>query len=309
MNEASSEHGSNHVIGIDRALVCAFDHLVTLAEVDPKTKRRKNQPCVPTGFRNIDQHIDGLWPGELTIVAGDHGVGKTSLAANLAISAAKQGVKVLFVSLGEPATTTAIRMCAAEGRMRVRDLLQGRIFQNDWETLADLANKLTMLDLHICDDLSLTPEELFSISHELVAGAARALVVIDGIECSTLFEFKHICDQSGQASIAAFLKRLARTIDSPVLATLDYRPGTRRRIRNYDDVFAVLPHGAGSMADSILHIDRSLAEDERNDPPRSTIARITIAKSHMCAPAEEKLTFMPECMRFMSFASDYPGTD
>ena len=290
---------------IDAALSDAFELVTQLAETDPQTRKRKKQLCIPTGFHNIDHHIDGLWPGELTVVTGAPGVGKSSFASNLSVSAAKQGARVLFVSLGACATTTVIQMCAAEGRMCARDLLTGHLSQDDWGSMADVSNKLSELDLFFCDDPFLTPEGLLTLSQNLAADADKLLVVIDGIEYLRVSGEDRIIDWPYTAgTTAVFLKNLARIINSPVLVTLNYGPSQRREIHNYEDVFAVLPPGAESAADSILHIDRYLVKGERNEFPLNTVAKITIAKSRMCSPTEDKLAFMPEWTRFMDYVDD-----
>ena len=295
---------------IDATLSEAFELVAQLAEAGTKTRGRKGRLCMPTGFHSIDQHIDGLWPGELTVVTGAPGVGKSSFASNLSVSAAKQGARVLFVSLGAPTTSTVIRMCAAEGRMRARDLLTGHLSQDDWSSMADASNRLSKLDLFICDDPFLSLEGLFALSQGLAADAGKLLVVIDGIEYLRVSGEDRIIDWPYTAGTAAvFLKSLARAINSPVLVTFNYGPSQRREIHSHEDVFAVLPPGAESAADSILHIDRCLAKGERNDFPSNIFARITIAKSRVCAPTEDRLAFIPEWARFMDYVGDHRTAD
>ncbi len=55
--------------------------------------------AVRTGFVELDFCVDGLFKQELVILAGRPGMGKSALALNIAINAARKGVKVVIVSL------------------------------------------------------------------------------------------------------------------------------------------------------------------------------------------------------------------
>ena len=303
MSDGSGSHAKSEKIS--DVLTNAFDLVTQLAEVDMKTRVRKRCLSIPTGFHNIDLHTSGLWPGELTVVTGGPGVGKTSFAANLAVNAAKLGSRVLLIALGTNAIETVIRMCAAEGRIEAGKLFNGRIDQDDWGSLADASNKLAKLDLYICDDAQATPEAIRSIALSASEGAERTLVVIDGTELVSLpdeeriFEWPHTL-----GSFLLFLKKLAREIDSPIVATVNHSPFARRMVRDHDDVMRSLPAEVTPAPDSVLHIDRYLAECDPEDIPSQTVAEIIIAKNRMCAPTHTRLAFAPKYMRFMDYVDD-----
>lgn len=308
MSEVSETE--NRAMRVSVALDELFERTAQLAENGSEATRCKKPLSIRTGFYNIDQHTGGLWPGELTIVTGGPGVGKTAFASNVAISAAKRGARVLFFSLEANAFDMVIRMCAAESRIKVRDLIKAQLSQDDWGAMVDVSNKLSLLDLLISDDASLALEDLLLISKDLTSGVDRTLVVIDGIEYVRPIDVDRIYDWTYTAGNAAIiLKSLARTIDSPVLATFNYRPGRNAPIGNYEDVFNVLPDGAASAADSILHIGRRLVEGECDDFYSDMIAEVAIAKSRMCAPLKAKLLFLGEWMRFMDYADYRPEDD
>jgi len=64
--------------------------------------------CFSTGFSALDNITGGIRPGELTILSGSTGVGKTTLSTALAYNLAKQGVKVLIGSFEVPFQTYII---------------------------------------------------------------------------------------------------------------------------------------------------------------------------------------------------------
>jgi replicative DNA helicase len=54
---------------------------------------------IPTGFRNIDYNFDGFAAGELNILAARTSKGKTALATNFALNAAKAGYPTAYFTL------------------------------------------------------------------------------------------------------------------------------------------------------------------------------------------------------------------
>lgn len=304
MSDERGSHAKSEKIS--DVLTDAFDLVTQLAEVDIKTRARKRRLSIPTGFHNLDCHVGGLWPGELTVVTGGPGVGKTSFASNLAVNAARLDARVLLFALGTNAIETVIRMCAAEGRIEAGKLFNGRIDQDDWKFIADASNKLAKLDLYICDDAQVTPEAVRSIALSTSEGAEKTLVIIDGTELVSLpdeeriFEWPHTL-----GSFLLFLKKLAREIDSPIVVTVNHSPFTRRIVRNFDDVMRALPTDVIPAPDSVLHINRDLTEHNPENIPSQTVAEIIIAKNRMCAPTHTRLAFVPKYMRFMDYVDDY----
>lgn len=62
-------------------------------------RRARGKPDMPTGFRWIDDITDGIGRGQLWIIAGTPGGGKTTLALNIAKNIADGNKSVLFISL------------------------------------------------------------------------------------------------------------------------------------------------------------------------------------------------------------------
>src|SRR6185369_7041918 len=53
---------------------------------------------IPTGYRDLDDTLGGVHPGELFIIAGRPGMGKTALSAGIARGVAEGGYGVAFVT-------------------------------------------------------------------------------------------------------------------------------------------------------------------------------------------------------------------
>ncbi len=126
------------------------------------------------------------------------------------------------------------------------------------------------------------------------------MVVLDGIEIANGLANVH-AGHSGVRERTVELKRLAREFDIPVLMTVDYSPGCRHIARDYEGVFKALPSGVEGLADTIIHIGRSLAQIGKSRTLSSEIAEIVIAKSGKNAPMAARLAFLADCQRFVDY--------
>jgi replicative DNA helicase len=81
-----------------------------------------------TGFPSVDRWLGGgVRPGDLVVLAGDIGSGKSALAVAMAIRMAQSGTRVAFLS-GEMSVERVMeRALAVEGRVRVDDLRLGKL--------------------------------------------------------------------------------------------------------------------------------------------------------------------------------------
>ena len=115
---------------------------------------------VTTGLTSINAKIGGIHRSDLIILAGRPGMGKTSLATNIAFNAAQRwmqdeqdgidpkqriGAKVAFFSLEMSADQLATRMLAEQSRISSQDLRMGKISQAEMDRLVVTAGELQNL--------------------------------------------------------------------------------------------------------------------------------------------------------------------
>ena len=91
---------------------------------------------VPTGFKDLDDMTSGLQAGDLVIVAGRPSMGKTSLAMNIAESAALGSkLPVAIFSMEMPGEQLAMRMMSSLGRINAHKVRTGKLEDDDWPRL------------------------------------------------------------------------------------------------------------------------------------------------------------------------------
>lgn len=82
---------------------------------------------ISTGFKGIDEMLEGFEPGEMMILTGHTKHGKSRLAANVAKNVAGQGKKVLYINT----EMTKLQMGRRFNAMLGEEKLKGQILLND----------------------------------------------------------------------------------------------------------------------------------------------------------------------------------
>jgi replicative DNA helicase len=83
-------------------------------EMDAEEARGEPPELFPTGLRPLDQHLaGGFHRGELGVIAGETGGGKSALMIQVAATVAEEGQRVLYLSLEMPRRDVLRRIAAA----------------------------------------------------------------------------------------------------------------------------------------------------------------------------------------------------
>ena len=189
---------------------------------------------VTTGIDGINSKIGGLHRSDLLILAGRPGMGKSSLATNMAFAAAQRfvrdqedgidpaksaGAPVAIFSLEMSADQLATRILSEESGISSENLRMGKISQQEFRQLARAAADLQTLPLYIDDTPGLTIAALRTRARRLKRQKGVGMVVIDYLQ---------LLQGSGKSSsenrvqeiseISRGLKQLAKELDLPVLA-------------------------------------------------------------------------------------------
>ncbi|WP_375396813.1 replicative DNA helicase [uncultured Sphingomonas sp.] len=191
---------------------------------------------VTTGLSSINGKMGGLHRSDLIILAGRPGMGKTSLATNIAFNAAQRwmqddedriedkkrvGAKVAFFSLEMSADQLATRVLAEQARISSQDLRMGKISQAEMDRLVVTAGQLQNLPFVIDDTAGLTIGQLHTRMRRLQRRhqGAIGLVVVDYLQLLS-GSGRHAGENRVQeiSEISRGLKTLAKDLNVPVLA-------------------------------------------------------------------------------------------
>ena len=151
------------VVALRDAVREAF-HILTEA-----TKRGGGITGIATGFTQLDRKCAGLHSGDLYIVAGRPGMGKTAFVLNIAVNIARPrsnsqepgddiyvepaedepGHAVAFFSLEMPKEQLAARLLASEARTDMGEIRKGIV--KDWSRLTEAAATLSAMPIWLDD--------------------------------------------------------------------------------------------------------------------------------------------------------------
>ncbi|QDP19999.1 replicative DNA helicase [Sphingomonas xanthus] len=190
---------------------------------------------VTTGLEGINAKVGGLHKSDLVILAGRPGMGKTSLATNMAFSAAQRflrdvedgieveksaGAPVAFFSLEMSADQLATRILAEQSGISSENLRMGKISQQEFRNLARASGELSSLPLYIDDTPGLTIASLRARARRLKRQKGIGMVVVDYLQLLQGSGKGTAGDNRVQeiSEISRGLKQLAKELDLPVVA-------------------------------------------------------------------------------------------
>jgi replicative DNA helicase len=190
---------------------------------------------ITTGLMGLNAKMGGLHRSDLTILAGRPGMGKTSLATNIAFSAARRflqdqedgipaeksaGAAVAFFSLEMSADQLATRILAEQSGITAESLRKGAINLDQFRHLARAAADLSTLPLYIDDTPGLTIAALRARARRLKRQKGIGMVVVDYLQLLQGTGKGGAGDNRVQeiSEISRGLKQLAKELNVPVLA-------------------------------------------------------------------------------------------
>src|SRR5690606_14525955 len=121
--------------------------------IDFLTRNRDTLMGVPTGFMLMDKMLGGLQKSDLIILAARPGMGKTSLAPNVARNGARHSnARVAVFSLEMSNEQLVQRLLSMETGIDSHRLRMGQIHdEEEWQILLEAANMLAATPVFIDD--------------------------------------------------------------------------------------------------------------------------------------------------------------
>lgn len=172
------------------------------------------------GFADLDAMTSGMQPGNVTVVAAQSGVGKSTLALNAAVAAAKAGSQVLFSSLEMSGTELMQKIAAAEGKLALHHLThQGGLTKEGWETVQRLGPELFQkLPLRVYRPDGASLWDIASAARACARDDGLSLLVVDYLQLVEVEYSRNSTREQAVASVSRGLKNLAVELDCHVIA-------------------------------------------------------------------------------------------
>jgi replicative DNA helicase len=257
---------------------------------------------LPTGFIDLDRLTTGFHPGDLVVVAGRTGVGKTGFMLSMAVNLGfKMGVPVAIFSLETSKFQLLLRMLSILSGVPLRNLRLGFLSDEVWSDVVLVGTELAQSPIYIEDSPRLTVAELREKSKRLREEKGIEAVFVDYLQLLR-GPFARNTRQEEVADISIELKALAKELSIPVVALAQLSRRTEQRKDKRPQLMDLRDSGQiEEVADMVLFIHRPSAY--KLSSRREEVAEIIVAKQRQGATGIVKLVFDKETTEFEPLSS------
>lgn len=200
------------------------DQILTVVEdLKIRSATKGSLRGVTSGFGQLDAVTNGWQPGELIILAARPSVGKTAMALNFALAAARNKptrTAVGFFSLEMTGMQLMMRMMSMMGRYALKQFTQAKLSENDIQSIVQKeVAELSKCPILFDDTASISILELRSKARRMVSENQVGLVIIDYLQLIQAHDMRNVHNREQEISkISRELKGLAKELSIPVIA-------------------------------------------------------------------------------------------
>ena len=264
-------------------------------------------PGLATGLSDLDRRITGLNPSDLIILAARPGMGKTSMALNMALHAGKtSGKAIVIFSLEMSKEQLAMRLISGECFVDSKKLLTGQgLTMDDWRKIGAASAALSKTQILLDDNPALTVADMNAACRRV---DNLGMVVVDYLQLMQSAGGKSYQGENRQqavADISRAMKIMAKELRVPVLclsqlSRSNEKDGKVRTPRLSD----LRESGAIEQdADIVMFLHREDYYDENTE--NRNIANCIIAKNRHGETGTLDLQWLPEFTTFRTIERRY----
>lgn len=242
---------------------------------------------IPTGFDELDDHIQGLAPGGLYVIAGRPGMGKTALALNIARNIARRGLSVGLISLEMSREELALRLLSDVSEIPAEKIKRRILEDMDWEVIDQAKEEICGWRLFIND--------AGEANLEVLAARMKSMVLREKLDV-IFVDYLQLLESSGNAArwevvsqISRSMKMLAKDLRIPVVALSQLSRAVESRVNKRPVLSDLRESGSIEQdANAVLMLFRSSYYGARRESGDPVIAECIIAKnrSGTCGTAQ-----------------------
>jgi len=287
----------------------AYDHAEAV-------RRHEVAPGLMTGFAGIDRPLGGIQRGDLVILAGSTGVGKSALALNIAHNAATDGGRVLYISAEMGAREKGGRLLAALSGVDRSQIKSGEYDERQRDALVTARDLPALERIHIMARAA-TVGEVASKARQLAMKYREplAMVVVDYLQLMRP-DNKRETKAAQIGGIAQGLKAAAMQLGTPVIALSQFSRDHQRASRAPGLHDLKESGDIENAANVVLILWRHASAPMDTDGAQLVYARIAKARDGRTTPWPRPgelvpgaiaLRFWPHLTRFESAATRREG--
>ncbi len=264
-----------------------------------------------TGYSKLDKMTNGLHGGDLVIVAGRPGSGKTAFALNIVRHASVSGEGIVVFSLEMSAPQLAMRLISQDSvdmqKLRTGKDFKGRAMDgNDLRNFSKSVSALEKRNIYIDDSGALNILEIKSRARRMAKklkreGTKLSLIVVDYLQLlSAATRYGNDNRATEVAEISRGLKSLARELNVPVVAGSQLNRGIESR-NNKEPMLSDLRE-SGSIeqdADVVMFLYEEKNKQGYTSPTEPATVKLIIGKHRNGPMGQVTLLFDKQHSRFI----------
>jgi replicative DNA helicase len=252
---------------------------------------------VPTGFRDLDRLTTGLHPERMVVVAARPGMGKSTLALNIAKTVAIDHDRpTIFFSLEMPRVDLMIRLYSSLSRVSLSAMRGGRMTDEQWTAVLRAKDRIEGKPLWIDDTVGLSPSSLHARCRRLKQQHGLGLVTVDYMQ-KLITGRRESNRQQQVAEISQSMTELARDLHVPVLALSQLNRGLEQRTDKTPVLSDIRESGAiEADADVVVLLHRDEARQGETD--------LIVAKNRHGDTGTVPVAFQGHFGRFIDMGTD-----
>ena len=250
----------------------------TLISVFQDLSAENRDTGVTTGLRDLDDLLGPMLPGQMVVLGANSGVGKTSLATQIAMAAAgskclegvkevQQAVLIFSAEMSRHELATRILFGAAEVNA-VKARRTNWLTQAEWTRLSEAANRVALRNVYFDDRAGLSPRKIRSKARAVDRqsrkdGFKLRLIVVDYLQLLDGSESSAEKREREISAISKSLRELGQELCVPVLVLAQLNEDARRdkRAPRKEDLREC--KATGHDADKVILIHNTHADERR----------------------------------------------
>ena len=279
----------------------------TLAEY---AKSGSRIPGLSTGLPDLDRMILGLNKSDFILIAARPGMGKTSIALNIALYVALVLKKtVAFFSLEMSREQLVTRLLSKAAMVPSQNLMTGQLTDSQWRSIAEAAQQMSASDIRIDDNPSITVSDMKAACRRI---KDLGLVCIDYLQLMSSAGTKNPswADNRQQivSEISRMLKIMAKELNVPIICLSQLN----RAVESRQDKRPLLSdlRESGSIeqdADAVIALYREGYYVKEAENPN--LAEALILKNRRGSTGTVYLNWMAEYTSFTSYEANRDEDD
>ena len=256
-------------------------------------------PGLSTGLADLDRVTLGLNRSELILIAARPGMGKTSIALNMALHAAlNERQTVAIFSLEMSREQLVMRLLSRAALVPSQSLLTGQLTDQQWRELTTAAQALSATDIRIDDNPTLTVSDMNAQCRRV---PNLGLVVVDYLQLMQSAGSGHSWSNESRtqavSDISRMFKIMAKELNVPVICLSQLSRANESRQDKRPMLSDLRESGAIEQdADVVIGLYRDGYYNKESENPN--LAEAIILKNRKGQTGTVELLWLPEYTSF-----------